>query len=364
MIREGQMDVRAVIMAGGVGTRFWPLSREKKPKQFLPIISEKTMIEETVLRLSTFITLPQIYTIAGLYQTQAIKELLPSIPEENLLVEPKRKNTAPSLILATAAVYLQNPDAVVIALPADHLIKDTERFLKKLEAGTQAALDGDHFVTFGIPPSYPATGYGYIQFSRQDFTEISEETFYVVERFKEKPSHEQAKEFLDGGNDFWNSGMFIWQAKVLPEKLKQYAPDLYPYWGKMIEALKSSDDSMLASIFEDIPSISIDYALMEKAQPVWMCEGDFGWSDVGAWSSLTDIWTRDRHGNTLRGESIVLNSENCLLYNPDKLTALLGLKDLIVVDTEDALLICRKDMDQKVKDIIDQIKEKGKKEFL
>ncbi len=358
------MDIRAVIMAGGIGTRFWPLSREKKPKQFLPIISEKAMIEETILRLSPLVPPSRIYTIANFHQTQAIKKLLTSVPKENLLVEPKGKNTAPSLILATAAVYLQNPNAVVAALPSDHLIKDTERFLKKLKAGAQAALDGDHLVTFGIPPSCPATGYGYIQFSRKHVTEISEETFYAVDRFKEKPSHEQAKEFLGEGNFFWNSGMFIWQAKVLPEKLKQYAQDLYPYWEKMIEALKSSDESGLSSIFEDIPSISIDYALMEKVRPVWMCEGDFGWSDIGAWSSLADIGTRDSHGNTLRGESIVLDSENCLLYNPDKLTALVGLRDLIVVDTKDALLICRKDMDQKVKDIIEQIKEIGKKEYL
>jgi mannose-1-phosphate guanylyltransferase len=358
------MDVRAMIMAGGVGTRFWPLSRKKKPKQFLPIISAQTMIEETVIRLLPFIHPSHIYTIANPDQTQAIQNLLPSIPKENLLVEPMGRNTAPSLLLATAAVFLQNPEAAVIALPADHLIKDTERFLKKLEAGAQAVLEGDHLITFGIPPTYPATGYGYIQFSRSDSVDISQETFYPVERFKEKPNLEQAKDFLDKGNNFWNSGMFIWQAQVLPQKLEQYAPDLYPFWGKMIEALKEGDESMLSSIFEEIPSISIDYALMEKAHPVWMCVGDFGWSDVGAWSSLTDIWTKDSQGNTLRGENIVFDSENCLLYSPDKLTALVGLRDLIVVDTEDALLICRKDMDQKVKDIVETLKKKGAKDYL
>ena len=358
------MDVRAVIMAGGVGTRFWPLSRKKKPKQFLPVISDQTMIEETVSRLLPLISPSHIYTIANQDQTQTIQKLLPSIPQENLLVEPMGKNTAPSLLLATAAVYLENPEAAVIALPADHLIKDTERFLKKLEAGAQAVLDGEHLVTFGIPPSYPATGYGYIQFSRSDSQDISQEIFYPVQRFKEKPNLEQAKDFLDKGNNFWNSGMFIWQAKVFPEKLEQYAPDLYPYWKKMVEALKEGDESMLFSIYQDIPSISIDYALMEKAKPVWMCVGDFGWSDVGAWSSLSDIWTKDSHGNSLRGENIVLDSENCLLYSPDKLTALVGLRDLIVVDTEDTLLICRKDMDQKVKDIVETLKKKEKKEYL
>lgn len=358
------MDVRAVIMAGGVGTRFWPLSRKKKPKQFLPVISGQTMIEETVSRLLPLISPSHIYTIANQDQTQIIQNLLSSIPRQNLLIEPIGKNTAPSLILATAAVYLENPEAAVIALPADHLIKNTERFLKKLEAGARAVLDGEHLVTFGIPPSYPATGYGYIQFSRSDSKDISQEIFYPIQRFKEKPSLEQAKDFLDKGNNFWNSGMFIWQAKVFPEKLEQYAPDLYPYWEKMIEALKAGDESEVSSIYQDIPSISIDYALMEKVQPVWMCVGDFGWSDVGAWSSLADIWAKDSHGNSLRGENIVLDSENCLLYSSDKLTALVGLRDLIVVDTRDALLICRKDMDQKVKDIVETLKKKGESEYL
>ncbi len=358
------MDVRAVIMAGGIGTRFWPLSRRTKPKQFLPIISDQTMIEETVNRLLPFISPSHIYTIANSDQTQTIQKLLPSIPKDNLLVEPMGKNTAPSLLLATAAIYLENSEAAVIALPADHLITDIELFQKKLAAGAQAVLDGDHLVTFGIPPSYPATGYGYIQFSRSDSLEISQETFYPVEKFKEKPDLEQAKDFIDKGDNFWNSGMFIWRAQVFPEKLEQYAPDLYPYWEKTIRALKSGDDSMLSSIFEEIPSISIDYALMEKAHPVWMSVGDFGWSDVGAWSSLTDIWTKDSQGNSLRGENIVLDSENCLLYSPEKFTALVGLRDLIVVETEDALLICRKDMDQKVKDIVETLKKRGKMEYL
>jgi mannose-1-phosphate guanylyltransferase len=358
------MDVRAVIIAGGIGTRFWPLSRKKNPKQFLPIISAQTMIEETVNRLLPFVSPSHIYTIANRAQTQIIQRLLPSIPDDNLLVEPMGKNTAPSLLLATAAAYLENPEAAVVALPADHLITDTDRFLKKLEAGAQAVLDGDHLVTLGIPPSYPATGYGYIQFSRSDSVDISQETFYLVERFKEKPRFEQAKDFIDEGNNFWNSGMFIWQAQVFPKKLEEYASDLYPFWEKTIEALKSGNESMLLAVFEEIPSISIDYALMEKAHPVWMCVGDFGWSDVGAWSSLTDIWTKDSQGNTLRGENIVIDSENCLLYSPDKLTALVGVRDLIVVETEDALLICRKDVDQKVKDIVQTLKKKGKKEYL
>ncbi|UCE42466.1 MAG: mannose-1-phosphate guanylyltransferase [Candidatus Aminicenantes bacterium] len=359
------MDIRAVIMAGGVGTRFWPLSRIKKPKQFLPIISDKTMIEETVFRLLPLIDPSQIYTIANRSQTNTITKLLPQIPEENFLAEPKGKNTAPSLMLATAVIYLQNPEAVVIALPADHLIKDAALFLQKLEAaGRGISTLEDVIITFGIPPSFPSTGYGYIQISPQESTELAGETFFAVEKFKEKPGIEQAKEFLDAGNHFWNSGMFLWQAKTFPLKLEKYSPELFPFWKKMIKALETKQESLLISAFEDIPSISIDFALMERAQPVWMCRGDFGWSDVGAWSSLSDLWAKDDRRNAFRGDGIFLDSANCLVHNPDKITALVGVEDLIIVDTEDALLVCRKDCDQQVKQVVEYLNKKGKKEHL
>ena len=358
------MDMRAVIMAGGAGTRFWPLSRESKPKQFLPIISEKTMIEETVHRLLPQVPKSNIYTIANFEKTKVIKDLLPDLPEKNLLIEPQGKNTAPSLMLATAWIYLQNPKAILAALPADHLIKDTSLFLKKLEAGALAASQGEHLITFGIPPTHPATGYGYIQFSQENALQIHEESFYTVQGFQEKPEYEQARDFIEKNNYFWNSGMFLWQTDVFAQKLELYAPSMFSYWKKILDALKNKDKDLLNSIFEEIPSISIDYALMEKAEGVLMTKGDFGWSDVGSWSSLADIWPQDKEGNTLRGKNIIFNSQNCLLYNPQKLTALIGVKDIIVVNTEDALLVCHKSDDQKVKDIIKKIKQKDKTEYL
>lgn len=358
------MDFRAVIMAGGSGTRFWPLSREKRPKQFLPIISEKTMIEETVDRLTPLIPLDKIFTIANRQKTETIRSLLAGLPEANLLIEPLGKNTAPSLILATARIHLENPEAVVAALPADHLISEPSVLLKKLEAGALAAFKEESLITFGIPPSYPTTGYGYIQFLKDNPFRIKEEDFYEVQEFKEKPDFDKAKNFLAQGNYFWNSGMFIWKSSVFSQKLEQYAPEMYIYWGRILKALKEDDEAQIHATFDDIPSISIDYALMEKAKGVLMGEGNFGWSDVGAWSSLLDIWPLDEKGNALRGENIVSDSETCLLYNPQKLTALIGVKDLVVVDTEDALLICHKDSDQKVKDIVETLKKKHKKEYL
>jgi len=358
------MDIRAVIIAGGAGTRFWPLSRKKKPKQFLPIVSDKTMIEETVHRLLTKFPLNNIYAVANYEQTQVIRGLLPDLPQENLFVEPQGKNTAPSLMLATARIYLQNPKAVLAALPADHLIKDAPLFLKKLEAGATAAAAGENLITFGIPPAYPETGYGYIRFSPEKPLRVLDEPFFPVQEFKEKPEYEQAKNFLEEGNYFWNSGMFLWQADIFVQKLEKHAPSMFSYWKKILDALKNKEETLITSVFEEIPSISIDYALMEKAEGVLMGKGTFGWSDVGAWSSLSEIWPQDNEGNTLKGESVILDSQNCLLYNPHKLTALIGLKDIIVVDTEDALLISKKNMDQRVKDIVEKIKQKGKLEYL
>ena len=358
------MDTRAVIMAGGAGTRFWPLSRKKRPKQFLPIVSDKNMIEETVHRLLPLVPSSNIFTVANSELTQEIKKLLPEIPKHNLLVEPQGKNTAPSLMLATARIYLQNPKAVVTCLPADHLIKDISAFLRKMEAGVSAAARGEHLITFGIAPSYPATGYGYIQFSRENPSKVQAESFFSVQAFKEKPEYEQARTFVKKGNYFWNSGMFIWQADVFAQKLGQYAPSMFPFWERILAALKRNDEDELVSVFEEIPSISIDYALMEKAEDVLMAEGDFGWSDVGAWSSLADIWPQDQGENAIRGETIILDSQNCLVHNPGKLTALIGVRDLIVVDTGDALLIAHKSQDQKVKDIVEHIKKMGKIEFL
>lgn len=358
------MDICAVIMAGGRGTRFWPLSRQKKPKQFLPIVSEKTMLEESIERLSPLIPPSHIFTIANQEQTQYIQKLFSRIPKQNFLVEPLGKNTAPSLILATATIYLQNPQAVIAALPADHLIMDPSLFRSKLQAAASCAFQSSHLLTFGIPPSYPATGYGYIKFSPHHSLQVEGEKFYSVKEFKEKPDYKSARTFVKAGNYYWNSGMFIWKAELFAQKLKQYAPAFYVYWENILSALKEKDSPRLFSLFQDIPSTSIDYALMEKAKGVLMNKGSFGWSDVGAWSSLFDIWEKDHNVNVLRGKNIVMDSRNCLLYSPHKFTALVGVKDLIVVDTEDVLLVCHKNKDQKVKEVVEQIKKKGDSEYL
>ena len=358
------LDIRVVIMAGGSGTRFWPLSRRTKPKQFLPIISSKTMVEETVERLLPLVPWSRIRTVANAQQTRLIRKLLPKLPARNALVEPSGRNTAPSLMLATAAVYHENPEAAVIVLPSDHLITDNSVFLKQLESGAEAAVREKKLVTFGIRPTHPATGYGYIHVSAEPAAKHRGFPFHDVLEFKEKPDREQAKLFLASGGFYWNSGMFVWTPAVFAAGLAVHAPEFHASWLKLLAALKKRSAAETARVFNSIPALSIDYALMEKARGVLVGPSRFGWSDVGAWSSLLDVWPKDSKRNAAKGETIAVESDGCLVFNPDKLTALVGLKDIIIVNTGDALLVCRKDRDQQVKDVIAALTKAGRKRYL
>jgi mannose-1-phosphate guanylyltransferase len=362
--RKSGVDARAVILAGGRGTRFWPLGRAKRPKQFLPIAGLRPMIVETVDRLRTLIRDERMLMVADAGQTRALRKLFPKLPGTSFLVEPLAKNTAPSLMLATARIWLENPEAVVAVLPADHLIREPRKFLSKLKAAIGFAAKDPSLVTFGIKPTYPATGYGYIQFSTDEPREFGREVFYPVRAFWEKPSLELADEFLATGDYAWNSGMFVWRADIFARKLEAFAPDLLPFWKRMVEALKMNDKRALRAVFEKIPAVSIDYALMEKVRGVVVCQGDFGWSDVGAWSSLFDVWKGDKAGNAARGDCLILDSRGCLVYNPGRLTALVGVRDLIVVEAGDALLVCASSQDQRVKEIVEILRKNRKLRYL
>jgi mannose-1-phosphate guanylyltransferase len=363
--RDGDATaVRAVILAGGSGTRFWPLGRDKKPKQFIPISGRATMIEDTVDRIRPLVPPERIWMVADSPRTLVLRRIFPRIPRDNFLVEPRARNTAPALVLATAKAWLENPEAVVVALPADHLIRDRKRFLKKVRASVAAASKEKALVIFGIPPTYPATGYGYIRFSKAGAVKAGGEIFYSARSFEEKPSLEAADRYLAQGNAFWNSGIFVWEANAFARKVAAYSPELAPGWDKMVRALRRGRRAGVIAAFESLPPLSIDYALMEKAGDVLVGEGDFGWSDVGAWSSLLEIWPRDRDGNVCRGELLTLETRGCLVHNPGKLTALVGVRDLVVVDTDDALLICSADRDQRVKEIVETLRKTGRKKYL
>jgi mannose-1-phosphate guanylyltransferase len=358
-MKAGGPDLKAVVMAGGSGTRFWPLSRRRAPKQFLPIVSRKTMIEETVERVLPLIPYRNILTVAGREHSRTIRRLLPRLPEKNALVEPLAKNTAPSLILATASVYLRNPRAVVVVLASDHLITDPALFRRKLKAAAAAAAARECLVTFGIPPAFPSTGYGYIHYRKDESRKTAGESFFPVLAFKEKPKEEEARAFLNEGGYYWNSGMFVWRADVFAAMLEKYAPEFHPFWGRTLDALRAHSASKLKAVFREMPATSIDYALMEKARGVVVCEGNFGWSDVGAWSSLFDVWKKDEAGNAFEGEALAVDTSGTLCFNPGRFTALIGCRDLIVVNTSDALLICPRSQDQRVKQVLEHLVRRG-----
>jgi mannose-1-phosphate guanylyltransferase len=356
---KGQ-DVRAVVLAGGRGTRFWPLGREARPKQFLRITGPEPMLLETVRRIRPLVPARRVTLVADAVQTRQARKLLPRLPRESFLVEPEGRNTAPALMLATAKVWLENPEAVVMVLPADHLIRDEARFLKRMRAGVAAAARERSLIIFGIPPTYPATGFGYIRHDRGAGRTIDGTAFYPVRGFKEKPGLAQADEYLASGDYAWNSGMFLWRAGVFAEKLERFAPELTPAWTAIVAALRSRSASKLKAAYRLAPALSIDYALMEKAEGALVADGDFGWSDVGAWSTLAEIWPRDRAGNAVRGDIVALDAKDCIVWNPGRLTALIGVRDLIVVDTGDALLVCDAALDQKVKDVVEALKKTKK----
>lgn len=353
-------DVRAVVLAGGRGTRFWPLGRESRPKQALRIAGREPMLVETVRRIRPLVPSRRTILVADAAQTRLARKLLPKLPKACFLVEPSARNTGPALMLATARIWLDDPEAVVAVFPADHLIRDEARFLRVLRAAIEAAGREDAIVTFGIPPTYPATGYGYIRHDRDKGRRVAGAVFYPVQAFKEKPNLAQADEYLASGDYAWNSGMFVWRAEVFAETLAASAPELRPAWNAMVKALRSGGASKLRAAFAQAPALSIDHALMEKARRVLVAEGDFGWSDVGSWSTLLEIWPRDRDGNAVRGETLALDAKNCLVWNPGRLTALVGVRDLIVVDAGDALLVCDAALDQKVREIVGALKGKKK----
>lgn len=354
----------AVIMAGGKGTRFWPLSREKRPKHLLNITGEKTIIQYTVDRLTPLVAKEKIMIVTGASHAGEIREQLTQLPAENILVEPVGRNTAPCIGLAAMHIRKKDPDAVMAVLPSDHLIADTEPFIASLMAAREMAKTRDCLVTIGIRPRWAETGYGYMERGAVTAT-VGETKIYQVKSFREKPNVKTAEKFLKDGNFFWNSGMFIWRASTLLDMIRKLLPDLYEGLLTIGEAIGTGREAqVLAEIYGGIEPVSIDYGVMEKAPDVVMLEGDFGWNDIGSWDALWDVLEKDAKGNAVRGKVIRSGASNCLVHSPGKMVTLVGVEDLIVVETDDSLLVCRRGASQDVKKVVEHLEEKGLKEYL
>jgi len=351
--------IYAVIMAGGSGTRFWPQSRKLRPKQLLTISGEKTMIRATIERILPEISYDRIMVVAGAAHTLEIENLVPELSREMIVAEPSARNTAPCVALAAYKLRKIDPDAVMVVLPADHLIVREREFLQSLLKGAEAAVRGEYLVTFGIVPSRPETGYGYIKLGPQELC-IDSTGVFNVETFVEKPNEDTAKEYVASGHYVWNSGMFVWKVSQIVKAFETHLPALASAMQETVRSLHTPEEpAAVEYAYGKVDAISIDYGVMEKADNVLCIPMDVGWNDVGTWTSLMDVWGCDDQENSSTGEVVNVDTRNCIVSSPHKLAALMGVENLIVVDTPDALMICRKDRAQDVKMLQEALKKKG-----
>lgn len=349
-------------MAGGRGERFWPKSRKNLPKQFLSLTDDgKTMIQLTVERILPLIKLEDIFIATNKAYRELVLEQLPGLPEENILCEPIGRNTAPCIGLGAIHISKKYDDAVMFVLPSDHLIKFNNMFLKTLEIGADVAETNTNLVTIGITPDYPETGYGYIKFDPRK----TEGQAYAVERFVEKPSLEVAKEYLATEEYLWNSGMFIWKVSSILKNMQKFMPDTYEGLVRIKDAIGTlQEDAVLEKEFHDMQSQSIDYGIMEKADDIYILPGTFGWDDVGSWLAVERIKKTNEFGNAVSGNIITVNTHNCIIQGDKKLIAIVGMDDTIVVDTQDATLICAKDRAGDIKKVTENLKICNRNEYI
>lgn len=348
------MNKTALIMAGGRGERFWPKSRRNMPKQFLALTDDsKTMIQLTVDRISSIVDMKDIFIATNKDYKELVHQQLPDIPVENILCEPIGRNTAPCIGLGAVHIARKYNDAMMFVLPSDHLVKFNGMFLTTLKDGCEVAEKNHNLVTIGIAPDYPETGYGYIKFNPQ----IVEGRAYKVERFVEKPTLEIAKEYLATEEYLWNSGMFIWKVSSILDNIKKWMPDMYQHLLNIQKAIGTDEEALvLEREFCSIEAKSIDYGIMEKAKDIYILPGTFGWDDVGSWLAVGRIKKSNESGNVVSGNVITVDTNDCVIQGGEKLIATVGVEDIVIVDTEDAILICAKDSAGDIKKVLENLK--------
>ncbi len=349
-------------MAGGHGERFWPRSRRDLPKQFLSLTDDgKTLIQLTVERISPLVDPENIYISTNRDYESLIREQLPDVPEENVLFEPVGRNTAPCIGLGAAFISKRYGDATMMVLPSDHLIKYEKMYIDTLRDACEIAEAGPNLATIGITPDFPETGYGYIKFN-------PDETLlrgYKVLKFTEKPKLEAAKEYIASNQYLWNSGMFVWKTSSILERFERLMPDVHEQLLIIRDAIGTSQqEDIIKKIFPEFPSISIDYGIMEKSDNIFTLPGSFGWDDVGSWLAMERIRKTNEFGNIIDGDIITINTGDSIIIGKDKLIACVGVKDIVVVDTDDATLICGKDSTNDIKKVIENLKVCNRTEFL
>jgi mannose-1-phosphate guanylyltransferase len=357
-----------VIMAGGKGTRFWPLSRSQRPKQLLKILSPKTLIRETAERVLPLSGPKQTLVVTVAEQLRRLARELPMLPRRNFLAEPQGRNTAPCIGLAALEVVARDPEGIMLVLPADHWVADVVAFRRSLKAAVELASASDDLVTIGIQPNYPETGYGYIM-KGKPLGGTAPAGAYQVKQFKEKPSETMARQLIRRGS-LWNSGIFVWRASTLLELMRRYQPAIARGLSKISQGAKGNSlansnsrlRGLLAREYNKMPNLSIDHAVLEKAGSegkVLTLKASFGWSDIGSWAAVHRMMDRDEYGNAGNGKWLGLGAKNCLIHARDRLVVLLGVQYAVVVDTPDALLVGDLRRSQEVRELVEELKQKG-----
>ncbi len=361
--------VFAVILAGGGGTRLWPKSRNKTPKQFLKLTSKDTMVQVAGLRVTKVVPWNQVIVVTNQMYVKEIQDQLPQVPAENIIAEPEKKDTAMAMLVGTLFAKSKDPEAIVINGASDHVIVDEKEFVHVMEAAIEIAADKKQIVTVGITPTRPDTGFGYIKIGEHMRNVDHSLSAFRVDSFTEKPNSATAQAFLSTGKYFWNANMYVWSADALIEAFEKYMPEMYALTKPLVTMQPAEFHSALADIYKQAQSISIDYAISEKADNLVLIPGDFGWNDVGDWKVVYDLGKKDLSGNVIVGDSdvshtLAISSQNNLIHTGNRLVALYGVNDMIVVDTDEILLIVHKNNSQDVKKIVERLKEEGKKEYL
>src|ERR1700749_1133509 len=345
-----------VIMAGGIGSRFWPMSRQDFPKQFLDILNTgKTLIQWTYERFASFIPEKNIYVVTSQEYSAIVRQQLPNLPPENILGEPSRKNTAPCIAYISFKLLQLDPKASLIVAPADHLILDKTAFTKVCLEALDFVGKHNAFITLGIKPTHPNTGYGYIQYEQHSVSD----NVYKGKTFTENPNLELAKTFLASGDFLWNAGIFVWQVKNVIRAFEAHLPEMNDVFSAEKEKFNTpGEKAALEHIYPLCTNISIDFGIMEKADNVYVIPSSFGWSDLGTWNSAYENLEKDYLGNAVAGDNVVvIDATKCMVHAPnDKLLVLQGLDDFIVVDTTDVLLICKRDKEQEIKEYVVEVK--------
>ena len=356
-----------VIMAGGIGSRFWPLSRTDMPKQFIDILGTgKTLIQQTVNRFKEVCPVQNIYIVSNEEYGKLILEQVPEINADQVLLEPLRKNTAPCIAYANHVIYQKNPNASIIVAPSDHLILDENEFVSVIKKALAFVQDNEALLTLGIQPSRPETGYGYIQVDG-NFDIDGIPCLRKVKTFTEKPDLEMAKIFMESGDFFWNSGMFIWSLPTIMGAYARYLPDMHSLFGEGREIFRTPEEpGFIQQIYGACDKISIDYGIMEKADNVFVMCADIGWSDLGTWGSLYEHLETDNYGNAINSlQFLPFSTSNCMIQIPEnKLAVIQGLDDFIVIDTEDVLLICKRKDEQNLRQMVDEVKMRGGDKYI